>query len=71
MNLKHRNRTRDYAAVCKKVSLILGVPYVDLWEGFEGTSSQRQEYLSDGLHLSAKYSRFMPPWTIDDDSQGQ
>jgi hypothetical protein len=37
----------------------LGVAVVDAWKAMEGPSDNRGDYLSDGLHLNARYKNLL------------
>ncbi|EQC38191.1 hypothetical protein SDRG_04620 [Saprolegnia diclina VS20] len=45
-----------YAAACVRAAAALGVVAIDLWTTMQ---SERESYLSDGLHLNAKGNRFV------------
>lgn len=60
-NLDKSNRendnTREYGLRAIKVAQKYNCPVVDTWSLLEGRSEERQQYLSDGLHLSEKGNR--------------
>lgn len=41
---------------CTVPCLQLGLPVVDAWAAMEGATNTRGDYLSDGLHLNARYT---------------
>ena len=47
-------RTKKYASACISVGKQFDVPVLDAWTGLEGQSNNREQYLSDGIHLNAK-----------------
>lgn len=48
-------RTLKYVRACKDVGAEYMIPVVDLWSEMDGATVNREKYLSDGLHLSARY----------------
>ena len=46
-------RTGYYATACKSASDDMGVPCVDLFNGLMGSPGWEEDFLADGLHLSA------------------
>ena len=70
-------RALQYADACKDVGKTLNIPVVNSWEAMEGFSSNRANYLSDGLHLSSIGNlklfdavmlvvlRYFPEWNPD------
>ena len=48
------DRTRQYADAVLAVGAKHAAPVVDAFAGMEGTSTNRQLYLADGLHLNAR-----------------
>jgi lysophospholipase L1-like esterase len=48
---------RAYGEKMKEVARELSCPVVDTWELLQGSTENRHQYLSDGLHLSEKGNR--------------
>ena len=54
----------QYAAAVKEVANVMGIPFLDLWTTMQFTSEGEgrrgwSDFLSDGLHLSAKGNMFV------------
>jgi len=48
------DRAYEYGQICHKLAKEFSLPIVDAWQAMEGASIERAQYLSDGLHLSAR-----------------